>query len=132
MISGNVFCIVVTNTLFLLLCRITSTAIGSSVIESETNAFLSCESKLTYLWQKNTCNSVKNIWKSYIWPADKDVNESDPCSNVHYCPSTAHYCEDHFHSHVILLADERAEEKEKLLLRACSQPRREFCYSSSL
>ena len=42
------------------------------------------------------------------------MNESDPCSNVHYCPSTAHYCEDHFHSHVILLADERVEEKEKL------------------
>ena len=61
------------------------------------------------------------------------MNESDPCSNVHYCPSTAHYCEDHFHSHAILLADERVEEKEKLLLRACSQPRRrEFCYSSSL
>ena len=27
---------------------------------------------------------VKNIWKSYIWTADKDVNESDPRSNVHY------------------------------------------------
>ena len=23
---------------------------------------------------------VKNIWKSYIWTADKDVNESDPRS----------------------------------------------------
>ena len=27
---------------------------------------------------------VKNIWKSYIWTADKDVNESDPRSDVHY------------------------------------------------
>ena len=27
---------------------------------------------------------VKNIWKSYIWTADKDVNESDSRSNVHY------------------------------------------------
>ena len=26
-------------------------------------------------------------WKSYIWTADKDVNESDPCSNVHYLGS---------------------------------------------
>ena len=31
---------------------------------------------------------VKNIWKSYIWTADKDVNESDPCSNVHYLGSS--------------------------------------------
>ena len=27
---------------------------------------------------------VKNMWKSYIWTADNDVNESDPRSNVHY------------------------------------------------
>ena len=27
---------------------------------------------------------AKNIWKSYIWTADKDVNKSDPRSNVHY------------------------------------------------
>ena len=47
---------------------------------------------------------IKNIWKSYIWTADKDVNESDPRSNVHYLGSSenkacfqAHYCEDHFH-----------------------------------
>ena len=77
--------------------------------------------------------TVKNIWKSYIWTADKDVNESDPRSNVHYlgssenkawkkkfrlvrdpvqawifffrpyfhyCLSSAHYCEDHFHSQI--------------------------------
>ena len=31
-----------------------------------------------------TVSSVKNIWKSYIWTADKDVNESDPRRNVHY------------------------------------------------
>ena len=31
---------------------------------------------------------VKNIWKSYIWTADKDVNESDPRSNVHYLGSS--------------------------------------------
>ena len=31
---------------------------------------------------------VKNIWKSYIWTADKDVNESDPRSNVHYLSSS--------------------------------------------
>ena len=31
---------------------------------------------------------AKNIWKSYIWTADKDVNESDPCSNVHYLSSS--------------------------------------------
>ena len=31
---------------------------------------------------------VKNIWKSYIWTADKDMNESDPCSNVHYLGSS--------------------------------------------
>ena len=59
---------------------------------------------------------VKNIWKSYIWTADKDVNESDPRSNVHYLGSSenkawkkkkkasglssAHYCEDHFHFNI--------------------------------
>ena len=31
---------------------------------------------------------VKNIWKSYIWTADKDVNESDPRSNVYYLGSS--------------------------------------------
>ena len=31
---------------------------------------------------------VKNIWKSYIWTADKDMNESDPRSNVHYLDSS--------------------------------------------
>ena len=31
---------------------------------------------------------AKNIWKSYIWTADKDVNESDPRSNVHYLSSS--------------------------------------------
>ena len=31
---------------------------------------------------------VKNIWKSYIWTVDKDVNESDPRSNVHYLGSS--------------------------------------------
>ena len=31
---------------------------------------------------------VKNIWKSYIWTADKDVNESEPRSNVHYLGSS--------------------------------------------
>ena len=35
-----------------------------------------------------TVSSVKNIWKSYIWTADKDVNESDPRSNVHYLGSS--------------------------------------------
>ena len=29
----------------------------------------------------------KNIWKSCIWTVDKDMNESDPCSNVHYLGS---------------------------------------------
>ena len=33
--------------------------------------------------------TVKNIWKSYIWAADKDMNESDPRSDVHYLGSTA-------------------------------------------
>ena len=31
---------------------------------------------------------VKNIWKSYIWTADKDVDESDPRSDVHYLGSS--------------------------------------------
>ena len=31
---------------------------------------------------------VKDIWKSYIWTAGKDVNESDPRSNVHYLGSS--------------------------------------------
>ena len=31
---------------------------------------------------------VKNIWKSYIWTTDKDVNESEPHSNVHYLGSS--------------------------------------------
>ena len=31
---------------------------------------------------------VKNIWKSYIWTVDKDANESDPRSNVHYLGSS--------------------------------------------
>ena len=32
--------------------------------------------------------TAKNIWKSYIWTVDKDVNESDPHSNVHYLSSS--------------------------------------------
>ena len=32
--------------------------------------------------------TVKNIWKSYIWTADKEVSESDPRSNVHYFGSS--------------------------------------------
>ena len=32
--------------------------------------------------------AVKNIWKSYIWTADKDMNESDPRSDVHYLGSS--------------------------------------------
>ena len=31
---------------------------------------------------------VKNLWMSYIWTADKDVNEGDPRSNVHYLGSS--------------------------------------------
>ena len=31
---------------------------------------------------------VKNIWKSYIWTSDKDVNESVLRSNVHYLGSS--------------------------------------------
>ena len=31
---------------------------------------------------------VKNIWKSYIWTVDNNVNESDPRSNVHYLGSS--------------------------------------------
>ena len=37
---------------------------------------------------KVSFHTVKNIWKSYIWTADKDVNESDPRSNVHYLGSS--------------------------------------------
>ena len=33
-------------------------------------------------------STVKNIWKSYIWTADKDMNESDPRSDVHYLGSS--------------------------------------------
>ena len=36
---------------------------------------------------------VKNIWKSYIWTADKDVNESDPRSNAHYLSSSENKAE---------------------------------------
>ena len=32
--------------------------------------------------------TVNNIWKSYIWTADKDMNESDPRSDVHYLGSS--------------------------------------------
>ena len=28
------------------------------------------------------------MWKSYIWTVDKDVNESDPRSSVHYLGSS--------------------------------------------
>ena len=35
-----------------------------------------------FLW------TAKNIWKSYIWTADKDVNESDPRSHLHYLSSS--------------------------------------------
>ena len=31
---------------------------------------------------------AKNIWKSYIWTANKDMNESDPHSNVDYLSNT--------------------------------------------
>ena len=30
----------------------------------------------------------KAYWNSYIWTADKDVNESDPRSDVHYLGSS--------------------------------------------
>ena len=33
-------------------------------------------------------STVKNIWRSYIWTADKDMNESDLCSDVHYLGSS--------------------------------------------
>ena len=36
----------------------------------------------------NWAYTVKNIWKSYIWTADKDMNESDPRSDVHYLGSS--------------------------------------------
>ena len=32
--------------------------------------------------------TVKNIWKSHIWTADKEVSESDPRINVHYLGSS--------------------------------------------
>ena len=32
--------------------------------------------------------TVKNIWRSYIWTADKDMNESDLRSDVHYLGSS--------------------------------------------
>ena len=48
----------------------------TSVIEMEVNSY--------YQLIKPT---VKNIWKSYIWTADKEVSESDPRSNVHYLGS---------------------------------------------
>ena len=104
-------------------------------------------------------HTAKNVWKSYIWIADKNLNEIDPRSNehylsssenkawkkfrpvrdlnpwplryrcsalptelksqlgaghyekrpyFHYCSSSAHYCEDHFHSDCIQIA-ERSE-----------------------
>ena len=31
---------------------------------------------------------VKNIWRSHIWTADKDMNESDLRSDVHYLGSS--------------------------------------------
>ena len=39
----------------------------------------------------NNCidRMVKNKWKSYIWTADKGVNESDPRSNLHYLGDTS-------------------------------------------
>ena len=51
---------------------------------------------VSWVYQENVCHQnyimpnllVKNIWKSYIWTADKDVNESDPRSNVHYLGSS--------------------------------------------
>ena len=33
---------------------------------------------------RRICPLNVNIWKSYIWTADKDVNESDPRSDKHY------------------------------------------------
>ena len=33
-------------------------------------------------------STVKNIWRSYIWTADKDMNESDLRSDVHYLGSS--------------------------------------------
>ena len=42
---------------------------------------------LSVLWNK-IAYTVKNIWKSYIWTADKDMNESDPRSGVHYLGSS--------------------------------------------
>ena len=51
---------------------------------------------VSWVYQENVCHQnyvmpnllVKNIWKSYIWTADKDVNESDPRSNLHYLGSS--------------------------------------------
>ena len=38
--------------------------------------------------EQNTKPTVKNIWRSYIWTADKDMNESDLRSDVHYLGSS--------------------------------------------
>ena len=43
---------------------------------------------LQLCWCKHYLYRVKNMWKSYIWTADKDMNESDPRSNVHYLGSS--------------------------------------------
>ena len=40
---------------------------------------------------------VKNIWKSYIWTADRDVNESDPRGDVHYLGSSENKAWKKFH-----------------------------------
>ena len=48
----------------------------------------SCQTGLKR-WKKVSDEGMaKNIRKSYIWTADKDVNESDPRSNVHYLGSS--------------------------------------------
>ena len=52
---------------------------------------------------------VKNIWKSYIWTADKDVNESDPRSNVHYLGSSENKAWKKFDNKSLLLR--KLEEK---------------------
>ena len=46
------------------------------------------QTKLSRTSKVKSVQTVKNIWKSYIWTADKDVNESDPRSDVHYLGSS--------------------------------------------
>ena len=60
--------------------RNSSATRSNGLVLNSTRALLGCRLMLNTSISLLLIHTVKNIWKSYIWTADKDRNESDPRS----------------------------------------------------